>query len=204
MKKRFEIPLSTTDGLDGINLFAVDDFLRAMNNSAARRELIMKVGGSARSRSSYEKSQGLPYGAVELVMLMEDKRVRELHQVMLEKMTQLFEKDSRAGAVEEIYKQTLSVTRGLQQLYPEATDFMLQYAALSQRNRRRFMGDYAFGNEYKLQLVDCFLSCDSGLNCNANINITVNVNLVANVNAAVVNKVALLLIVFLFIVVIPP
>jgi hypothetical protein len=181
MKKRFEIPVSTGDGLSEINLFAVDDFLRAMNSSEARRKLIIKVGGSRDAREAYEKKNGLPHGAVELVMLTEDKRFRDLDRVLRNRMPELGSKTTTPEAIEEIYRSSFSFARGMQQLYPDASDFLLQYALIAQRNRQRFLADFSFGNEYKLQMVEwCFPSCDGGLNCNTNINI----NLTVNINSA--------------------
>lgn len=194
MKQRFEMPISDSDDLSSINLFAVDDFLRSMGTSEARRQLIQRVGFSSHDRETYERKNGLPHGVVELAMLMEDKRVQELNRVITRQVPALWDKKTRPEAIAEIHQQSVSIARGLQQLYPEASDFMLQYAVLTQKNRRQFVGDYDFGNEHKLQFVDCFLSCDSGLNCNTNINITVNVNLGLNVNIAAINKVALALI----------
>jgi hypothetical protein len=197
MKPRFEMPITPGVDLSGINLFAVDDYLRSIKTAEARRQLIKRVGYSPRKRAAYEKKHGLPRGAVELAMLMEDKRVQEYNRLMTAKLPLLYDRKTDPQVLEDLYKEGFSLTKGLQQLYPEATDFMLQYAVLTQRNRRRFLGDYAFSNEYKLQLVSCFLMCDGGLNCNANINVTVNVNVAVFVNLAAVQKVAVLLAVWL-------
>ena len=191
MKKRFEIPLAPGDGLSGINLFAVDDFLREMGTTHARRELILKVGASRESCAAYEKAHGLPHGAVELVMLSEDKRFKEMDKLIMSRMPVLFEKNTPPEVLEELYRESFSLGRGLQQLYPDASDFMMRYSLLMQRNRHRFMGDFGFSNEYKLQMVEwCFPSCDGGLNCNTKI----NVNLGVNINVGAVAFVALALV----------
>lgn len=194
MKQRFEMPISGSDDLSSINLFAVDDFLRSMGNSEARRQLIQKVGFSGQERETYERKNGLPHGVVELAMLMEDKRVQELNRMISRQIPALYEKKVRPEDMIEIHQHSMSIARGLEQLYPEASDFMLQYAVLTQRNRRQFVGDYGFGNEQKLQYADCFLSCDSGLNCNVHVNVTVNVNAILTVNLAAIQKVALALV----------
>lgn len=195
MRKRFEIPLTPGDGLSEINLFAVDDFLREMATPEARQALIAGAGASRQTRSEYEKRHGLPHGSVELVMLSEDKRIRELDALIRERMPALLDKNAKPEVLEELYRHAFSMGRGMQQLYPDASDFMLQYSVLTQRNRQRFTADYGFSNEYKLQMVEwCFPSCDGGLNCNANINVNLNVNILVHVNAAAVQKVALALV----------
>jgi hypothetical protein len=200
MKKRFEIPLTPGDGLSEINLFAVDDYLREMSTAEARRKLIATAGATPETRAAYEEQHGLPHGAVELVMLMEDKRIKELEKMLMAKTPELVDKNAKPETIEEFYRLAFSIARGMQQLYPEASAFMVQYAALSQRNRQKFMGDYGFSNEYKLQRVAwCFPSCDGGLNCNVNINTNLNVNILAHVNVAVVNKAAIVLVVWAFI-----
>lgn len=204
MKKRFEIPITPGDGLSEINLFAVDDYLREMSSRGARRKLIETAGATPESRAAYEEKNGLPHGAVELVMLMEDKRIRELEATLMARMPELADRNAKPEVIEEFYRQAFSIARGMQQLYPEASSFMVQYAALSQRNRQRFMGDYGFSNEYKLQRVAwCFPSCDGGLNCNTAINVNVNVNILLHVNVGVVQKAAIVLVVWAFIVLWP-
>jgi hypothetical protein len=200
MKKRFEIPLTEDDGLKEINLFAVDDFLRSMASADARRKLILTAGASRERRQAYEEKHGLPHGSVELAMLMEDKRFRELDRWLRNRLPELADKNTKPEAIEEIYRLSFSLGRGLKQLYPDAADFMLQYSVLSHRNRQRFMADFGFSNEYKLQMAEfCFPSCDGGLNCNSNINVFVTVNLaqylIAALAAAVYLAVALVFVV---------
>ena len=68
------------------------------------------------------------------------------------------------------------------------------HAQKMQRNRHRFMGDFGFSNEYKLQMVEwCFPSCDGGLNCNTKINVNLGVNI--NVGAAAFVALALVFVV---------
>jgi len=200
MKKRFEIPLTEEDGLREINLFAVDDFLRSMASAEARRKLILTAGASRESREAYEKKNGLPHGSVELVMLMEDKRFRELDRLLRSRLPELSDRNTKPEVIEEIYRLSFSLGRGLKQLYPDAADFMLQYSVLSHRNRQRFMADFGFSNEYKLQMASfCFPSCDGGLNCNSNINVFVTVNLAQYLIAALA-AVAYLAIALVFVV----
>lgn len=205
MKKRFEIPLTADDGLKDINLFAVDDFLRLMASAAERQKLIRTAGASRATREAYEKKHGLPFGAVELVMLMEDKRFQELDRLLRKRLPELADKNTSPEKVEEIYRESFSLGRGLKQLYPDASDFLLQYSVLSHRNRQRFMADFGFSNEYKLQMASfCFPSCDGGLNCNTNINVFTTINLAQYVNAAVAAVVYLALaLVFVVCVAIP-
>src|SRR5437016_2833037 len=82
MNTGFLIPISPTE----YNLFAIDDYLRSIRTSEERQKLMKGVGYSAQRRESYEARLGLPRGAVELAMMAEDQRVKELSDKLTQRM----------------------------------------------------------------------------------------------------------------------
>jgi hypothetical protein len=154
MKKtgRFEIPIDTSE----YNLFAIDDYLREIGTPEGRRKLIGAVGYSARLRERYEKKHGLPRGAVELAMMAEDKRVKELSDKIAKRLTETAPEKVTPQEAKAFYLEVDSMMVGIRTLYPEAMQFVKEYATLSQRNKLSFRGEYHFSNDYKiLQAAAC-------------------------------------------------
>jgi hypothetical protein len=188
MGDRFEMPVEVPD----INLFAVDDFLRAIRVPEGRRKIVREQGYTEELRRRYEKENSLPYGAVELAMMADDPRVAEMNKLLAERLPDLKDRGVPAKVINDFYEHVGSMALGLQKVYPEATNFLMQYALLSERNRSAFAGDYRFSNEYKLMFVQ-----DGGNNSPfVNVNVAVNVNLGAAINVgAAVNVVVVALLV---------
>ncbi len=145
---RFEIPLEPAS----YNLFAIDDYLRNIRTPEGRKKLMREVGYSAEERWSYERAHGLPRGAVELAMMAEDPRVKE----MSDKFTQQVGKSSKQQLTpqeaKKFYLEVDSMLSGLRILYPEAFEFAKEYQMLTQRNKMSFRGDYQFSNEARILL----------------------------------------------------
>jgi len=150
MNTRFEIPIDPS----AYNLFAVDDYLRSIRTSEDRQKLIRSVGYSAQRRERYERKHGLPRGAVELAMMAEDKRVKELSDKLAQKFWLGVEQKRTPQELKEFYLEVDSMSAGLRALYPEAIQFLRQYGVLSQRNKTTYYGDYQFGNEYRIMLAN--------------------------------------------------
>src|SRR5262249_46881951 len=83
MNKRFEIPVEPA----GFNTFAIDDYLRMIQTPEKRKEIIATVGYSPQLREAYEKTHGLPRGAVELAMLTEDTRFKQSNEKIVKRFT---------------------------------------------------------------------------------------------------------------------
>lgn len=183
MSPRFEIPVSVDDSLSKINLFAVDDYLRSIQSEADRRKLIAKVGYSAAKRSAYEKKNQLPHGAVEVAMMMDDRRFRELNNLLAKQLSTVSSGGAKPEVLAKFYQDSASISMGLAQLYPDAQDFFLQHWLLSQRNHKHFLGDHRFSSEYRMQLVSSWCPSLSPVNCNilVNLGILLNVGIIANV-----------------------
>ena len=198
MKRRFEIPIEPGE----YNLFDIDDYLRSIRSSKERQQLIATVGYSAELRRDYERRKGLPFGAVELAMMAEDKRVKEINGVLRKRLGS--PQPGQNLSPEELmalYRELESMALGLKALYPEAVQFMLQYGVLARRNAASFQGDYQFNNEYKVLRVAC---PNANANANAdecfeqntcwyvNFNYAVNFNAAIFLNAAILAYVAIL------------
>ena len=150
MNGRFEIPIDSS----AYNLFAIDDYLRSIRTAEDRQKLIRSVGYSPELREEYEQRRGLPRGAVELAMMAEDKRVKELSDKLSQRFWVGVEKNFTPQEVKQFYLEVDSMSAGLRALYPEAVQFLKQYGMLSQRNKSTFQGDYQFGNEYRIMLAN--------------------------------------------------
>ncbi|HAB17774.1 MAG TPA: hypothetical protein PLX89_06360 [Verrucomicrobiota bacterium] len=183
MKTRFEMPVSVDDTLKQINLFAVDDYLRLIQSEGDRRRLILRLGYSPEKRRAYEKRHQLPRGALEVAMMMEDSRFKELNALLVRQLTRATGESAKPADLAEFYQRANSISVGLAKLYPEAQDFFLQHWLLSQSNHRHFLGDHRFSNEYRLQLVSSWCPSLSPVNCNilVNLGILLNVGIIANV-----------------------
>lgn len=177
------MPVDVDETLKQVNLFAVDDYLRLIQSEEDRKRLIMKVGYTPQKRRAYEKRHQLPRGAVEVAMMMEDQRFKELNALLVQHLTQATGEGAKPEALAEFYQRANSISIGLAKLYPEAQDFFLQHWLLSQRNHRQFVGDYRFSNEYRLQMVSSWCPSLSPVNCNilVNLGILLNVGIIANV-----------------------
>jgi hypothetical protein len=151
VKERFEIPVNPA-GLN-YNLFAIDDFLRSIQTSEQRKELIATVGYSPRKREQYERKRGLPHGAVELAMMVEDRRVQEINQLLAERLPALYNREASQQQILDLYQEIASISVGLRNNYPDATGFLIAYSQLSERTRRSFQGDYRFSHEYRILQV---------------------------------------------------
>lgn len=150
MNKRFEIPIDPV----AYNLFAIDDYLRSIRTSEDRQKLIREVGYSPERRDVFERKHGLPRGAVELAMMTEDRRVKEMSEKLTRRLAgragqQLTPQESR-----QLYLEVDSIMTGLRALYPEAIQFLKHYSALAQRNKATFYGDYQFGNDYRIMIAN--------------------------------------------------
>jgi hypothetical protein len=191
--------------LSGINLFAVDDYLRSIQRDEDRRNLILSVGYSPEKRQRYEQERQLPRGAIELAMMLEDRQFKELNSVLMVEMNAMNQVEEgekvSSDRYETFYQRVYAMASGLTRRYPEAMDFLLQYSILNDRNRRRFVGDYKFSPEYQLQMVNWCPppGAAPGLNCNTAINLSINVNLGVNVNVATNIKVAINIAAWVFI-----
>ena len=173
MKTKFEIPLTSDQSLKGINLFAVDDYLRSIQSVEDRKAMVMKIGFSASRRAAYEKKNQLPRGAVELAQMLDDRRYREMQEKLTKSWTSV---SAQAAPPEELslyYREAATITLGLSQLYPEAFNFLLQYSLLTQRNRHQFLGDHRFSAEYRVQMVTSWCPSTTPVNCNIFINVGV-------------------------------
>lgn len=146
---RFEIPIDPS----AYNLFAIDDYLRSIRTSEDRQKLIRSVGYSAKRRDAYEKRHGLPRGAIELAMMAEDQRVKELSDKLAQKFWLGVEEKRTPQELKAFYLEVDSISAGLRALYPDAIQFLRQYGVLSQRNKTTFYGDYQFGNDYRILLA---------------------------------------------------
>ncbi len=187
MTQRFEIPLEP----QGYNLFLVDDYLRTVRSKPERQRLIRDVGYSVEKREAYERSHGLPRGAVELALLAEDKRIAELNDVLNRQLNTLYEQKASPDQVNNLLRDAASRAAGVRALYPEAFQFLTQYQLMARRNASMFRGDYRFSNEFKIMQVDCSPSSNV-LTCGPDpVNVCVNWNLVVFVNVGgLVNLVA--------------
>jgi len=87
-------------------------------------------------------------------MVTEDKRVKELSEKISHKFMASMEQQASPQEIKQLYLEVESMCAGLRTLYPEAVEFMRQYAMLSQRNKQTFYGDYQFGNEYRIMLAN--------------------------------------------------
>ena len=183
MSQRFEIPVSVDETLSQINLFAVDDYLRSIQSESDRKKLISRVGYSATKRAAYEKKHQLPRGAVEVAMMMDDRRFKQLNTMLAQQLAQASSEGAKPEVLAKFYQEASSMSMGLAQLYPDAQDFFLQHWLLSQRNHRHFLGDHRFSSEYRMQLVSSWCPSLSPVNCNilVNLGILLNVGIIANV-----------------------
>lgn len=184
MNKRFEIPLQPGEH----NLFAIDDYLRSIRTAEQRKTLISTVGYSTELRQAYETRHALPHGAVELAMMAEDKRVKELNDALAKRLSAAQADSFTPTQLKEFYLEVESKAAGLKTLYPEAMQFLLEYSALAQRNTASFRGDYRFSNEYKIILAQC--NPNPNQNFNSNVNWTITVNAAILINAAIFINVA--------------
>jgi hypothetical protein len=147
-EERFEIPLEPRT----YNLFTTDDYLRSIRTSEGRKKLIQEVGFSAEARWTYEQEHGLPRGAVELAMMAEDPRVKEMSERFSAQVTKSTKEQLSPEEAKKFYMEVDSMMSGLRALYPEAIQFAKEYGMLSQRNKTSFRGDYQFSNEAKILL----------------------------------------------------
>jgi radical SAM superfamily enzyme YgiQ (UPF0313 family) len=174
MNQRFEIPVEP----QGYNIFQIDDYLRSLRSHEERVKLINSVGYSAEKREEFERSRGLPHGAVELALVCEDKQIAELNQMVNKKMNRLYEEKASPEQINEAFTEIGSRAAGIRALYPEAFQFLMQYTSLAKRNAASFRGDYRFNNEYKIIQADCSPSSNV-LSCGPDpVNVCVNFNLV--------------------------
>jgi hypothetical protein len=150
MNNRFEIPIDSS----AYNLFAIDDYLRGIRTSEDRQRLIRSVGYSPGLRDAYEKKHALPRGAVEVAMMAEDQRVKDLSEKLSQRYLGAVEQKMDPQEMKRFYQEIESMSSGLRTLYPEAVQFLKQYGTLSQRNKQTFYGDYQFGNEYRIMLAN--------------------------------------------------
>jgi hypothetical protein len=150
MTSRFEIPLDAA----AYNLFAIDDYLRSIRTPEDRQKLIRSVAYSPMLRESYEREHGIPRGAVEVAMMAEDPRVKQLTEKLSEKFWVAVEQQTSPQELKQFYAEVESMSSGLRTLYPEAVEFLKQYGMLSQRNKRTYYGDYQFGNDYRILLAN--------------------------------------------------
>lgn len=151
MKQRFEMPVEP----QGYNLFLIDDYLRSLRSHEERMKLINTYGYSAEKRDEFERSHGLPHGAVELALVCEDRQLQELNTMLNTKLAKLQEEHAPPEKTKELFTEISSRAAGVRSLYPEAFQFLSQYSALSKRNASAFRGDYRFSNEYKILEADC-------------------------------------------------
>src|SRR5262245_57480088 len=112
MKQRFEMPIGP-DAVRGYNLFEIDDFLRSIRTSEQRKQLMNEVGFSQRDRDTYESKHGLPHGAVELAMMLEDRRIQEINDMIKHQIPELYESGKSWQKIHEIYQELGSVATGL-------------------------------------------------------------------------------------------
>lgn len=187
MSERFEIPMDPP----GYNLFLIDDYMRTVRSKEERQKLIREVGYSTEKREEYERSHGLPRGALELALLAEDKRVAELNDMLNKNLNKLYQEKASREQVNALFMEAGSRAAGIKALYPEAFQFLMQYYMLAKRNASMFRGDYRFSNEFKIMQVDCSPSSNV-LTCGLDpVNVCVNWNLVVFVNVGVgINLVA--------------
>ncbi len=150
MNSRFEILIPASE----YNLFAIDDYLRSIRTPEARQRLIRRVGYSAEKRSAFERKLNLPRGAVELAMMAEDQRLKDMSERMTRKLAASMKKQVSPQETRKFYLEVDSMMNGLQALYPDALQFMKQYGMVAQRNKASFQGDYQFGNEYRIMMVN--------------------------------------------------
>jgi hypothetical protein len=150
MNTRFEIPVELAD----YNIFAIDDFLRSIRTAEQCRKLIATVGYSAARRRAYESEHGLPSGAVELAMLAQDRRIKELGEKLTRRFGLSKASQPTPQQLKAFYYEVESVTSGLRELYPEALRFLKNYGVLARRNKRTYAGDYDFGNDYRILLAN--------------------------------------------------
>jgi hypothetical protein len=184
MNKRFEIPVENS----GFNAFNIDDYLRLIQTPARRQEIIATVGYSPQLREAYEKSRGLPRGAVELAMLTEDRRFKETNERIVKRFTGKDPGSLDQNEIKDALQEVQSMGQGLQALYPEAVHFLMQYNALAQRNKASFRGDYRFTTDYKIILAQC-----SSPWWYTNARVYTDTNVVWNANVAAYQQVAVLL-----------
>ena len=116
MNRRFEIPIDPV----AYNLFAIDDYLRSIRTPEDRKKLIRKVGYSAELRDAYERKHGLPRGAVELAMMTEDRRVKEMSDKLAQRLAGRAGKEMSPQESRQLYLEVDSIMTGLRSLYPEA------------------------------------------------------------------------------------
>jgi hypothetical protein len=184
MINRFEIPVESP----GFNTFLVDDYLRSLRSHDERIKLINTHGYSAEKREDFERQSGLPHGAVELALICEDRQVIELNKMVTDKMKKLYEEKASPEQVKAAFNDMDIGSRaaGIKALYPEAFQFLSQYAALSRRTASSFRGDYPINNEFKIALADCSPSANvnAGGPCGLDpSNFCVNITVVVNVFA---------------------
>ena len=177
MKQRFEMPVE-----QGYNLFLIDDYLRSLRTHDERMKLINTSGYSAEKRDEYERSRGLPRGAVELALVCEDRQLQELNTMLNAKLSKLQKEKAPPEKMNELLTEVSSRAAGVRSLYPEAFQFLSQYAALSKRNASAFHGDYRFSNEYKILKVDCSPNSNVNVNANANAQDCTLVNICSVIN----------------------
>ncbi len=184
MNTRFEIPVEP----NGFNAFVIDDYLRMIQTPERRQSLIATVGYSPQLREAYEKSRGLPRGAVELAMLTEDRRFKSWNEKIVKRFTGKDPGSLDQKQISEALMEVQSMGQGLQALYPEAVHFLMQYNALAQRNKASFRGDYRFTTDYKIILAQC-----SSPWWYTNARVYTDTNVVWNANVAAYQQVAVLL-----------
>ncbi len=169
----------------GYNVFLIDDFMRTIRSHEERVRLSREIGYSAEKREEYEHKSGLPRGAVELMLMAEDKRVIELNELLNKKLQKLYERKASPEEVNKLFMEAGSLTAGIRTLYPEAFQFLQQYNLMSKRASSAFRGDYRFNNEFKIIQADCAPSSNV-LSCGPDpVNVCVNVNLLVFINVGV-------------------
>jgi len=150
-KDRLIIPVEGPE----INGFEVDDFLRLIHNPIARKRLAAEYGGSFAAAEQYEKSHGLPRGAIQLALLTDDERVQKMFQAIGAKILAAQESQD-PQKLKEAVKEGTSISQGIQRLYPQAMDFIISYRKLVEQSQEAYIGDYktykiACSNSYSFQ-----------------------------------------------------
>lgn len=106
------------------NPLGADQFLREVVDLKSRASMVAQHGGDAAKIAQFEESRGLPAGAFEVVLMLDDPFVKSTNKRVMQGI------EGCKGDVERLkafQDEMAEVTEQLRNRYPRATTFMEDY-----------------------------------------------------------------------------
>ena len=179
-RKPIKIPLV----LNKLDVFAIDDYLRSVNDPVLRKTLIAEYGGSPEKIREFEQSKSLPEGAFELLLLQEDPEFAAFNgDVLKDYMSKLTNPDQRLRLKQQIKDMNIK----MRPKFPRAYAFLQAYAkcvaeASERAPERPFNDNVQEDFPLPVALANVFVVVNALWL--ANLNVQANANLDYNANAA--------------------